>query len=592
MKLSDYVASFLAGINVRHVFAISGGASLHLIDSIARTPGIRYICPQHEQAGAMAADAYSRVTGHLGVAISTSGPGATNMITGICSAYYDSIPVLFITGQVATFRFSGDTGVRQMGFQETDIVSICRPITKYVVRIDRAHQIRYELEKAYHIALTGRPGPVVVDLPDDLQRSDIDPETLEGFTAPIAEQSERSLAKDAARSLELLKEAKRPVIILGAGVRLAHADREARELIESLNVPVLPTWAVLDIFPGDHPLLAGPFGSHGTRHGNFAVQNCDFLLSIGCRLDTRATGGYPTFAREAKRVVVDIDICELNKYKKFDFRCDLLVQADAGEFIRELLLCPADAEATDFGEWISLIDSWKRRYPACAPEKYEEKDVNPYVFVKELSRQLNSDEVIFSDTGCALAWMTQAFEFKENQRFIHDFNNTAMGWALPAAIGACFALDGKQIICVTGDGSLQMNIQELATVLRHDLPIKIFLLNNHGYSMILQTQDQWLNSRYEGTTVESGLAFPDFVAVAKAYGYRTLNITRNDQLTEGINCALNVPGPVFCNIEIRPDHNVAPQVRFGRPLEDGEPFLERKELFENMIVKPVDASLR
>jgi len=592
VKLSDYVASFLAEIKIRHVFVISGGASLHLLDSLAKTPGIQYICAQHEQAGAMAADAYSRATGRLGAALSTSGPGATNMITGICCSYYDSVPVLYMTGQVPTFRFKGDTGVRQIGFQETDIVDICRPITKYAVRVENPKKIRYELEKACYIATSGRPGPVLVDFPDDVQRAQIEPSDLEPFQPPVVSPPARALTEDAAASLELLRRAKRPVIIVGAGVRLAHADQEARQLVERLNVPVLPTWAALDMFPSDHPLLAGPFGTHGTRHGNYTVQNCDFLLSIGVRLDTRATGGFSDFAREAKRVVVDIDICELNKFRRFEFDCDLLINADAGAFIRTLLSLSDGARRSDLDGWLAQIGSWRERYPACAPEFSLEEEVNPYVFVKLLSQQLDQNEAIFVDTGCAVGWMTQAFEFKESQRFIHDFNNTAMGYALPASIGACFALDGKRIICVTGDGSLQMNIQELATVRRHNLPIKLFLLNNHGYSMIQQTQDQWFNSAYEGATVERGLAFPDFVEVAKAYGYRTLNITRNHQVADSIRCALDIPGPVFCNIEIRADHRVLPQVRYGRPIEDGDPALAREEFLGNMIVKPAESSMR
>ncbi|MEW6419849.1 MAG: thiamine pyrophosphate-binding protein [Nitrospirota bacterium] len=592
MKLSDYVASFLAKQGIRHVFVISGGASVHLIHSLGSTPGITFVCPQHEQAGAMAADAYSRVTRDLGAAISTSGPGATNMITGVCSAYYDSIPVIYITGQVSTFRLAGNTGVRQMGFQETDVVNIYKPITKYAVQIDNPQRIRYELEKACHLARTGRPGPVVLDIPDNIQREQLDPDKLESFIPKQQNKDLKGLNNEVEQCASLLEKAKRPIIILGWGIRLAKADKEAEEFINKLGFPVAPTWAMADILPFDHPLLVGTFGTHGTRYANFAVQNADLVLSIGARLDTKATGSpMTTFAREAKKIIVDVDPSELSKFDRFGMDVELLINADAKDYFYVINQMIAGIKKQDISEWIEQIAIWKKKYPICLPEYYKEEDVNPYVFVKSLSKKTVEGDVIITDTGCALAWLMQAFDFKANQRIYHDWNNTAMGWALPASIGACFALDRKPIICVTGDGSLQMNIQELATVLRHQLPIKIFLINNHGYSMIQQTQDQWLDSKYLASTVEGGLAFPDFVKVAKAYGYKTTTISRNRELNRRIRDVLDNEGPVFCNVEIKPEHRVIPQVKFGRPNEDAEPLLERKEFLKNMIVKPIKKSL-
>jgi acetolactate synthase-1/2/3 large subunit len=592
MKLSDYVADFLARQGIRHAFAISGGASVHLIDSIARHPDIDYVCPQHEQAAAMAADAYSRVTGNLGVAISTSGPGATNLITGVCCAYYDSVPVLYITGQVATFRLRRGTGVRQMGFQETEVVEMFKPVTKYAVRLDDPGRIRYELEKALYIARSGRPGPVVIDLPDNLQREQIDPEALEAFQPEAADDPPSNLSEQIDACVELLQRAHRPVVILGWGIRLAKAEKEAREFVHQLGFPVLPTWAMLDLLPAAHPAVVGTFGSHGTRYANFAVQNSDLVLAVGARLDSRETGGLSTFAREAKKIVVDIDDSELRKFQTFGTQMDLLIHADAKDFLQEMNRRIGEMRRRDLSKWIDRIDRWKRTHPICPAAYYQESDVNPYVFVKSLAEESAEGDVIFLDTGCALAWMMQAFEVKEGQRIFHDFNNTAMGYALPASIGASLALGRRPITCVTGDGSLQMNIQELATVLRHKLPIRIFLINNRGYSMIQQTQEQWLDARYEASTVEGGLAFPDFVKVAEAYGYKTVTIRRNAEVTVRIRQALDTKGPVFCNVEIRPDHRVIPQVRFGRPIEDPEPFLPREEFLENMIVKPVEASLQ
>lgn len=590
-KLSDYIADFLASQGIRHVFAISGGASVHIIDSIAKHSQITYVCPQHEQAAAMMADAYSRVTGNLGAAVSTSGPGATNMMTGVCCAYYDSVPVIFITGQVATFRLKRNSGVRQMGFQETDTVDIYRPVTKYAVRVDHPKRIRYELEKACCIARCGRPGPVLVDIPDDIQRECISPGELESFTPEPVSKPTCRLPEQVDQCARLLESSRRPMLILGWGVRLARAEREANQLIERLGFPVALTWAMLDFLPSSHPLVVGPFGTHGTRHANFAVQNSDLILAIGARLDTRETGGFATFARGATKIVVDIDPNELRKFDILGKGVDLGIPANAKAFLRALNQKAATISTQDISEWLQRIAAWKDKYPICPPHYYQESDVNPYTFVKMLSMESSEGDVIFVDTGCAVAWMMQAFEVKEGQRLFHDFNNTAMGYALPAAIAASLALDKKPITCVTGDGSLQMNIQELATVLRHNLPIKIFLINNHGYSMIQQTQDQWLGSMYNASTVEGGLAFPDFVKVADAYGYKTITIASNRDLHTKIREVLDSDGPVFCNVEIDPKHRVIPQVRYGRPIEDSEPLLDRKEFLENMIVKPHGSSL-
>ena len=592
MKLSDYIADFLAKQGIRHAFVISGGASVHMIDSIAKHPAINYICAQHEQASAMAADAYSRVTGNLGVAISTSGPGATNMVTGVCGAYYDSIPVIYITGQVASFRLKRDTGVRQIGFQETDVVDIYRRITKYVAQIDDPKKIRFEMEKACYLAKAGRPGPVLLDIPDDFQREQINPDELERYLPEREKKDFSFLIQQVDRCLHLLRGTRRPVIILGYGVRSAKAEREAREFVERLRFPVVPTWAMLDMLPSAHPLIVGGFGSHGTRYGNFTVQNADLVLVVGARLDTRASSPLDTFAREAIKIIIDIDPNELNKFNRLGLKTDLLINADAKDFLRTFNQRIAEVPKNDISEWTGQISKWKNRYPICLENYYHQEAVNPYLLMKVLSNKSSEGDVFFVDTGCTLAWMMQAFEFKEKQRLFHDFNNTAMGYALPGSIGASIALDRKPIMCVTGDGSLQMNIQELATVLRHNLPIKIFLINNHGFSMIQQTQDQWLNSRYEASTIKGGLAFPDFVKVANAYGYKTINIADNRELPERINEAIHNEGPIFCNIEIAPEHRVISQAKFGRPIEDAEPLLDRIEFLENMIVKPHEASLK
>ena len=592
MKLSDYVAEFLAAQGIRHVFAITGGASIHLIHSLADRDDIDFVCPHHEQAGAMAADAYARVTGKLGAAIATSGPGATNMITGICCAWFDSVPVLYITGQVATFHFRGQTGVRQMGFQETQIVDMMRPITKHVSQVMDPQRVRYELEKAVYLSQEGRPGPVVVDIPDDLQRSEIDPENLAGFTPPVKPSGNLDLEEQVSRCVRFIERAERPVLVVGWGVRLASAVDSVRELAERLGFPILPSWAAMDLFPSNHPQLVGPFGTHGTRYGNFAMQNADLVLAIGARLSTRETGSPVTsWAREAKTIIVDVDQTELNKFPHFGKPIDEPICADAGMFARALNqgLKGESLESTD--AWWQRVRDWIERYPAC-PKCYErETRPNPYVFVRALAKAAPADESIFVATGCAIAWMMQAFRFKPGQRLFHAFNNTPMGYALPAAIGGCLALGGKPVTCVDGDGSLMLNLQELATIKRHRLPIRLFVVNNAGYSMVRQTQEQWLGSSYHATSYEGGLDFPDFCLVAQSFGIPAVRIEENRDVERVVAEVMKSNGPILCDVHIPREHRVIPQCKFGRPIEDSEPLLAREEFLENMIVKPMAESM-
>jgi acetolactate synthase-1/2/3 large subunit len=594
MKLSDIVARFLVRQNIKHAFVLSGGASLHLIHSIAEAEGVDFVCPQHEQAGAMAADAYARLTGGLGCAVATSGPGMTNLITGICCSYYDSVPVLLLTGQVATFRAKGETGVRQIGFQETDTVSICRSITKYAVLIRDPYRIEYELEKAVAIARSGRPGPVLVDIPDDLQRMDVDPSSLVKYRPRRSAQGpKRNIPRRLLQGcLKAIRGARRPVLVYGWGIHIAAAEAVALELARLTGIPVAMTWAGLDLMPGDDPLAIGGFGTHGVRHANFAVQNADLVISVGSRLDTKATGSPPsTFAREAALIMVDVDEAEIAKFKRLGRKVDLGICADAGVFLRALVEEARGLAFPDFSEWVEKIGDWRARYPPCLPEFAEQTKVNPYWLIKRLSSMLREGEVIFSDTGCAVAWMMQAFEFKSGQRFIHAFNNTPMGYGLPGSIGASFAKPGQRIVLVTGDGSLQFSIYELATVIRHSLPIKILLLNNRGHAMVRQTQDMWLDGHHYATSIEGGLAFPDFAAVARAYGFRTDTLTLTADVDSKLAAALDGDGPVLLNIEIDPDHGVVPQVKFGRPNEDADPLLDRAEFLRNMLVKPLPVSL-
>lgn len=595
IKISDLIAEFLAVQGIKHVFAITGGASIHMIHSIAEHKDIKYICPHHEQAGAMAADAYSRINGNIGCAIATSGPGATNLLTGIAGAWFDSIPVLYLTGQVARFRFKGKTGIRQMGFQETDIISMAKSITKYAVLITKAEDLIPELEKAIKIAKSGRPGPVLVDIPDDLQREMVSQDLI-NYNKPIfikKSDGKKPYQKDIDNCLLMIKKAKRPVIVIGSGVRLANAIDEVVDLIDYLKIPVCPSWAAADIIPADSPYFGGTFGTHGTRAGNFVIQNADLILAIGARLSTHETGSpMKSWAREAKTIIVDIDPSELRKFPAFEKPIDLSIECDAGAFVNMLLETLKKNKISNFKKWVNQVYEWHQKYPICSPKYHLEKFINPYVFIHTLSEHLEKDDVIIVDTGCAVAWTLQGFRFKKGQRILHAFNNTPMGYALPAAIGASFALGkDRRVICIAGDGSLMMNLQELSTVQHEKLNIKLFLINNDGYAMVQQTQEQWLGANYYATSHEGGLSFPDFQLLAKSFEFNCTEILENKHVNERILETLRISGPVLCDVRISKHHRVVPQSKFGRPIEDSDPMLPRNEFLENMIIKPMDVSL-
>lgn len=591
MKLSDYVIKFIEEQKVKHIFTITGGAVAHLIDSIGKNPNIQYICNQHEQASAMAADAYSRVNNKLGVAIATSGPGATNLITGICCAYYDSIPTLFVTGQVSTFRLSNKSGVRQLGFQEIDIVNVVQSITKYAFLLKDPKMIKCELEKAVHIAKSGRPGPVLIDIPDNLQREEIDPENIPSFIQAKEILDEKKLESEIDKVIELIKKAKRPVVVFGAGVNLSKSREKAKEFAELLGFPVLLTWATIDLFASDHPLLIGGFGLTGSRFGNFSVQNSDLILSIGSRLDTHATGTpIYNFGRMAKKVIVDIDKSELDKFKEKGMSVDILINTNVKDFLKIISNKIKGVQKQDLSEWNKKISYWKKKYPVCLPEHYQQKrNVNAYVFLNKLSEELKEGEIIIADTGESLTQVMNTLKIKKNQKLFSAFNNTPMGYALPASIGACFANELNRIICIIGDGGLQINIQELATIEKHKLPIKIFVFKNYGYNMIKETQNQWLNSDYHASSEEKGIAIPDFVKIAKAYNINAIKIINNEEIEEKIKEVLNSKGPCLCNLEIESKPSFL-TTKFGRPIEDISPELDRKEFMENMIIPPLDKS--
>lgn len=554
VKLAEVVAKFIAQQGVDHVFGVSGGASLHLIHGIAETTQVKFIPTAHEAGAGFAADAYARLRG-LGVAVATSGPGATNLVTSIAAAYYDSVPILFLTGNVATFRFGAPLGVRQYGFQETPIVDMVRPVAKYAVCVTDPKRILYELTKAVSIAQDGRQGPVLVDIPDDVQRAEVDYGALQRFKpwAPMPP------TPSVERVLTALQVASRPLFVWGAGMRPYASD--ARLLAARMGVPVACTWGAIDLMDASDPLMAGGFGTHGNRGANFAVQNADLIISIGCRLDTKATGFPAHFARGAKIAMVDIDGAEIDKFRKLGRKIDIDIRADAGAFVVEMLRRTEDVKAfPDRSEWQARVGAWKSRYPSRDDPSW--KGTKPYALVRRLAESIGKDDIIVSDTGTALGYLMQAYPFK-GERFIHAFNATPMGYGLPAAIGAACAT-GRKVVLVTGDGSALMSLGEFATLSRHHAGrVRVVLLNNRGHAMCRQTQRQWLGGRYPATSIEGGLGFPNFKVLAKAFG---IEIEEYD---------------------IDPDAQLVPQAKFGQPLEDADPPLPREEFIEQMIVPPL-----
>lgn len=566
MKLSDVVAKFIEAQGIEHVFAVNGGANLHLLHSLADATKVKVIPNTHECNSGFSADAYARLRG-LGCAMATSGPGATNLVTSIAASFQDSVPVLYITGQVASFRLGDKYGVKFYGFQETPIVEMVRGVTKSAVQIRDPQDILYWLEEAVYIAKEGRKGPVLVDISDDFQRAEVDVETLAHFIPPATSCSLPSRLQIETVT-RWLQEAKRPLFVFGAGVRPYAA--QALSLARSLGVPIATTWGAIDLVPYDDPLMAGGFGTHGTRAANFAVQNADLVISLGSRLDTKSTARPADFIRTGKLVMVDIDRAEIEKFKQLGRQIDLPVCADAGEFIDALELSTEGFCIVDESEieWNQQIIAWRKKYDTPKVDW----NPNPYELMKEIGKYTTKDDIICSDTGCTLGWLMQAFPFK-GERFLHAFNMTPMGYGLPAAIGVAFAT-GKRLILITGDGSFMMSLAELATVSRWTLNIKIILLNNGQHSMCVQTERMWFNGKNAATTKESGLGFPNWSQIPSTFGIR---------FAWNLESLFSNNDPAMLTVDIPPEANLATQARFGFPIEDMEPPLPREELEENMI---------
>jgi acetolactate synthase I/II/III large subunit len=586
MKLSDYVIDFIAGQGVSHIFEFIGGAITHLIDSTVDRDDIQCVSVHHEQAGAFAAEAYARINGRLGVAMATSGPGALNMVTGIGSCWFDSVPCLFITGQVNTYEYKFDQPVRQIGFQETDIVSVVKPLTKYAELVTEAARIRYHLEKAVFLAQTGRPGPVLLDIPMNIQRAEIDPEKLAGFLgsdewqdmSPPASWSRETVAEVA----RLMASARRPVILAGGGVRTAGATGELAELVKKTGAPVVTSLMGLDALPHDNPAFFGMIGAYGNRYSNMTLANSDFLLILGARLDSRQTGTRPdTFARAARKVHVDIDPHELNA----KVPVDLAICGDVREFLASLNAGLAAYAAPELGAWYGVIEGFRAKYPTRSVET-EFPGIEPNLFMKTLSDCCAEGDVVCLDVGQNQMWAAQSFQLKEGQRMLVSGGMGAMGFALPAALGSAMAAPGHNAVAISGDGGIQVNIQDMDTIVNHRLPVKMFILNNGCLGMVRQFQDMYFGGRQQSTVI--GYGCPDLLKIAEAYRVPSFVITSLDGAGEIIGRALRLDGPAFVEVKLEQTTCVNPKLVVNRPIEDMSPHLEREELAKEMLIDLVD----
>jgi acetolactate synthase I/II/III large subunit len=597
-KVSDYVAQFLADRGVKHIFMLAGGGCMHLVDSFGRQSGMEYVCCLHEQAVAFATQAYAEYLSGLGAALVTTGPGGTNTVTGLAAAWLDSTACIFISGQVKRADLLTGRGVRSMGPQEVDIVSVVTPLTKYAKTLIDPNDVRYELERAVHCATSGRRGPVWLDVPLDVQAAMVDETCLRGF-APNPELNRTGgITERAARAIELLKQAKRPVLFIGNGARQAHLAGMVEELVNALKVPVLLTWKTADMLPDDHAYFAGRPGSIASRGANFTQQNADWIMVLGARLDLpQVAFSHKNFARAAKKVLVDIDTHEIGK---FDMTIDVPVHADVKDFLKELFLQLKGIVLPNTSEWLKKAKDWLTKYPVVLPEYWSNETgyVNTYVLIDALSEQCTPQDVLApGSSGACSEIFLQSFRLKRGQRLINAQGLGAMGTGLPGAIGTCLASGRRRTICVNGDGGFQLNIQDLETVNRLKLPIKYFILSNGAYASIIAAQRTHFKGHLVGSDPSSHLTLPDVMKVAEAYGLKAMEIKDQREIRREVAAVLAYDGPVVCAVRVSSDQATLPRATtsaradgslFSLPMEDLAPQLPRDEFCANMVIPPFD----
>ncbi len=598
MKLSDYVIQYLEKLNVKHMFMLPGGGAMHLNDSLGNSEKIQYVVCLHEQACSIAAEAYARVTNQPGLLMVTTGPGGTNALTGVAAAYIESTPMIVLSGQVKIADQIRDQGIRQQGMQELDIISMVKPITKYAVMVTDPQSIRYHLDRAVYEATTGRKGPVWLDLPLDVQTMQIEEQALTGWQSkcePDEDKKKQSvrLEQQVLETIDALNRAQRPVLLAGNGIRLAEAIPLFEQLVEELGIPVLTTWNGIDLLADDHPLFFGRPGGMGQRYANFVQQNSDFFLSIGARMNLLQTGyNFDGFAREAVKVMVDIDEPELHK---INVRPQIPICADAKQFMECLLAHKDLIQKKDYSEWLSYARRVKEKYPIVLPEYLEQKnEVNTYALLDEITEQMSADDIYVSgSSGTCIDVSMQTFRVKKGQRVFSTKGLASMGFGVPATIGACLAGGKRRTVCVNGDGGFQMNIQELETIRRLNLPIKLFVLNNHGYAQIHATQKNIFAGHYVACDEDSNLTLSPISDVAAAYRLKTVQIRSNRELQGKVREVLEYDGPVICEVFVPISLSAFPkQVSYKRsdgqmeslPLEYMNPMLSDEEMQENMLI--------
>ncbi len=605
MKVSDYIFRFIADQEVKHVFVVVGGGAMYLNEALAREKRIEFICNSHEQASAICAENYAKASDNFGCALVTTGPGGTNSITGLAGAWLDSTPVLFISGQVkrADRMFKPDgspVGVRQLGPQEVDIISLVKPLTKYAVTVLEPQDIRYHLEKAVYLARTGRPGPVWLDMPLDVQSAPIDESSLRTFDPrELPEgQTPTDLHPLVAEVIEQFNQSERPLLMVGNGVRLSRAVPELREAMQLLQIPTAVTWVASDLVSSDDPLFAGRPGSLAARGANFTIQNCDFLLILGARMDNPLTGFAPkNLARAAWKVMVDVDTAEI---AKLDGALNSKVNADAGAFLRELLAQKASVKPTkDQCAWRARVAEWQQRYPLITGEhRKPDSPVSIFHLAEVLSQEVTPEDLVVSgSSGSGIEIFIFSYPTRAGQRVYHTAGLGSMGFGLPASIAVSLAKDRRRTICVDGDGGFQFNIQELETVARLKLPLKFFVLNNDGYASIRASQIAWFGSAFMGGDRSTGLTVPDLSKIAASYGIASYVIENQNDLRSDIRKVLAMPGPVIVDVRVIKEEVRGPRLQsmqlpdgriVSKPLEDLWPYLPREEFRANMIIPPVE----
>ena len=578
MKASDLIALKLSEYS-DYVFSGQGGSVVHILDSLNRRDGIKVIPSQNEQGASLAADAYSRTSGKLGIVVTTSGPGAINALQGLACSYYDSIPALYVSGAPVRGALKKNKKLRQLGFQEMEIQEIVSSFTKYSTRITDVKKIFYEVEKCVFLAKEGRPGPCMIDLPDDIQRMETSADEQEIFKPEVKKLTIDSTKVE--KVIKMVKESKRPIFIIGNGIKISESKKNVEELLKISKVPYAPTWATFDMFKTDDPQNIGGFGVYATRHGNFAIQNSDLLVILGSRMSGTLIGSNPKlFAPKAKKIQIDIDPAELNEEN--GLKIDLKINCDIKEFLN--ILNNKDVKWQLNHSWLDKIKELKKKYPIIQAEYFNQKKlVNPYIFFDTLSNYTSENDIIIPDASANLVWAYQAYKVSKKQKIFTALNHSPMGYSVAAAIGAYLGSPKNNIIAIIGDGAMQMNIQELENIKSLKLPIKIFLINNGGYGMVKQTIDTWLDSRYVGCDENSGLSLPDFQKVSKSYGIECTEINNHNDLKEKIEQTLNYKGPLLCDVKLDPNEKIIPKVKSGSPIHNMLPALDDDEIKSNMI---------